>query len=555
MFKPLLRTIPTLTGNFTLACKIESYKKKSIRRFETSVQHAVLMPLQNHLVNRLFNVSLVWDSYEFNIKDFYKGYSASFYSENYEYDKINSEIIDLASNKIYGNRNSDYEFGCKRNVMNTGYQFMFYAPFYISRVEDIPDKFVIELRFNDRVYKTIDIYIGDTTFTRLPNNLNTYLRRYVNQIDDRVIFCLPETDQAAYFGIDAKYGGFKFVKDNVVGAIFNKQLNSNEYDKMISEGFSRNKLVMRQIIPLSFLFNIEDILTAPEYMRYIHKRIEIRGWYEKNGMKYDFYDFDTNYDELKINGYDGNILAPTDNDIAYNINLNNSLREKFDIDFKYDNTVSKRYNRWCLLPTVNFDEKYITNSSDVFLDRNNNYYNYPVDYNYNMSYLYYDIDDHDIDKNKSFNTLTTNYLDDIVTRTRLSKTMIDNEDKWYNVYDNKVMIGGILYDLNNVTYTVHTGNYSEEMSYYRAAKFNIDITYTYTDENNNSYTYLTEQYLNTAYSYTTDEYLRIDKFNIFAYINLLNADDYKISEFSIDTADPYMLNSSSPRDYAYSMFK
>ena len=514
MFKPLLRTIPTLTGNFTLACKLDKYRKNSVLNYECGITEAVLMPLQNNLANKHINVSLLYDSYEYDVQLYYKSFSSMFYNDNYIFDKNNIYDIDLSGNKTYENRNKDYEFGCKRNIMNSGYQYMFYAPFYVTDTKSLPDEFVLHIEFSDKIYKNIHIKIFDNNDKdSLSNYLSVYLRRYIEKIDERCIFCLPESHQATYFGIDVQFGGFKNCRDNVFGVLYDEQLSLNDFDRVINEGFSRNKLIMRQIVPMSFLFNISDVLTRNEYDNYINGKIKISGWYERNGMKYDFYDFDTDYKKLLLNGV--NILNPLNSDIRENNNLKLSLYEGLDEQLKYDNTISITHNRWCLLPTVNDNVKYITNSSNVFLDSYGNYYETPIIYQSNSSYMHYDHTTHEIDLSKSFNAVANNDIENVITQTKFKEDDIMHETKWYDVYNNKCMIGGLLYDINNMTYT-------------ETADSNGD---------------------------TRSKYQKIDKFNIFAYINVINADgSIKYCKCSLTEDQPVEINATAYNEYKYGMF-
>ena len=94
--------------------------------------------------------------------------------------------------------------------MNSGYQYMFYAPFYVTDTKSLPDEFVLHIEFSEKIYKNIHIKIFDNNDNdMLSNYLSVYLRRYIEKIDERCIFCLPESNQAAYFGIDVQFGGFK----------------------------------------------------------------------------------------------------------------------------------------------------------------------------------------------------------------------------------------------------------------------------------------------------------------------------------------------------------
>ena len=514
MFKPLLRTIPTLTGNFTLACKLDKYRKNSVLNYECGITEAVLMPLQNNLANKHINVSLLYDSYEYDVQLYYKSFSSMFYTDNYDFDKNNLYDIDLSGNKTYENRNKDYEFGCKRNIMNSGYQYMFYAPFYVTDVKSLPDEFILHIEFSEKIYKNIHIKIFDNSDNdMLSNYLSVYLRRYIEKIDERCIFCLPESNQATYFGIDVQFGGFKNCKDNVFGVLYNEQLSLNDFDRVINEGFSRNKLIMRQVVPMSFLFNISDILTRNEYNTFINGKVKISGWYERNGMKYDFYDFDTDYKKLLLN--DVNILNPTNSDISNNSNLKLSLHEGLDEQLKYDNTVSITHNRWCLLPTINNNVKYITNSSNVFLDSYGDYYETPIMYQSNSSYLHYDHTTNEIDLSKSFNDVADNDIENIITQTKFKEDELMHETKWYDVYNNKCMINGLLYDINNMTYTETTDS-------------NGDIR---------------------------SKYKKIDKFNIFAYINVINSDDsIKYCKCSLTEDQPVEINATAYNEHKYGMF-
>lgn len=514
MFKPLLRTIPTLTGNFTLACKLDTYRKNSVLKYECGVTEAVLMPLQNNLANKHVNVSLLYDSYEYDVQRYYKSFSSMFYTDNYDYDKNNVYDINLSSNKTYENRNKDYEFGCKRNIMNSGYQYMFYAPFYITDTKSLPDEFILHIEFKKNIYKNIHIQIfKEDDNDKVSNYLSVYLKRYVEKIDERCIFCLPESHQATYFGIDVQTGGFKYCKDNVFGVLYDEQLSINDFDKVINDGFNRNKIIMRQIVPLSFMFNISDILTRNEYNTYINGKIKISGWYERNGMKYDFYDFDTDYKTLMLN--DVNILNPDQSNISENNNLKQSLHEGIDEQLKYDNTISITHNKWCLLPTLNNTEKYITNSSNIFLDSYGNYYKTPIMYQSNSSYLYYDNEKHDVDLLNSFNAVKNNNIENIVSQTKFSEDDILYETNWHDVYNNKCIIGGFLYDIN-------------------------DLSYTETLDSN---------------GIIRSKYQKIDKFNIFAYVNILNSNDnIKYCKYSFVEDQPLEINATAYNDLENPMF-
>lgn len=524
MFKPLLRTIPNLSGNFTLCCQVDDIYKIGNNDFESNIQNAFLRPLDDNLYNKDISISLLYDNYEYNVAKYYDNYNSSFYydslNDNYDVDTNKSDIIDFVHHN--DSRNETYEFGCRRNIINDNYNFIFYAPFYIDNEESLPDEFVIVVKRTNGKNKVFDkkIHININKYDSYINRSNyliEYLKKYTNKIDDKCIFAMPDNNQAIVYGIDVEHGGLQKYKDNVFAKIFKKQLTINEYDKTISESFKRTSSIMRQIIPMSFVFNINKILSSSENEITLFNKVQISGYYVKNGIRLDFYDFDTNYVKLDLNGY--NILNPeiTDDD-NHNINLDYSLYEAKNINVKNDNKINKTYNRWCLLSTVDKSEPYIVNSSPVFNDENNNYYNTPINYSLNYSYLHYDDTTNDIDLSYSFNYLKTNYLNNIITETKYSEENILKENNWHDVYNNKVIINGLLLDLNKLSYIEEDINYGNS-------------------------------------SYHFDRYRKIDKFNIFAYINICKVDDVEIAKYSINEYDPSKFNSISYNNYSYSLYK
>ena len=113
MFKPLLRTIPSLTGNFTLGCKITDIERISEDIFSGYCREAELKPLQDNLFNKYIHIGLLDNLYEYDISRYYQQYSAVFYKSNFNFNKEDYQKLDLTHNQNYI-RNLDYEFGCKR---------------------------------------------------------------------------------------------------------------------------------------------------------------------------------------------------------------------------------------------------------------------------------------------------------------------------------------------------------------------------------------------------------------------------------------------------------
>ena len=71
MFKSLLRTLPSLSGNFTIACKLNEIKKDDNENYHTYVRVADLMPLQNNIYKNSIELNLLNGKYEHDIKKYF----------------------------------------------------------------------------------------------------------------------------------------------------------------------------------------------------------------------------------------------------------------------------------------------------------------------------------------------------------------------------------------------------------------------------------------------------------------------------------------------------
>ena len=59
MFKTLLRTLPSLSGNVALNCNVNEVSQINKDSFECFIRHASLIPLQNKYYDKVINVSLL----------------------------------------------------------------------------------------------------------------------------------------------------------------------------------------------------------------------------------------------------------------------------------------------------------------------------------------------------------------------------------------------------------------------------------------------------------------------------------------------------------------
>lgn len=518
MFKPLLRTLPSLSGNFTLSCKLNNIQKENQYNYYTYARIASLMPLQNNInVGNIIDINLLSGRYEYDIPKYFNKYSNYFYKENINYNKSNYKLLDLYSlrNEDNDDRNKDYEFGCKRSyISKTGYQFSFYAPIYIDNINDLPEYFCIHIKLSNNIEKKIKIYINKKSSI---NYLKNYLSNYLKNIDDRVIFCLRDSLQATYYGVDVKNGGIVKYKDNIFGNIYINQTTINNFDKTICQGFERNNLIMRQIIPLSFMFNINDILDDNEKEYFFGHKVNITGYYYSSyDIKYDMYDFDINYWNLylkykKFDEKSGKYFLSNGYDSSSIINVANigypALNEDKYIKYEFENKITPNYCKFKMLLSDDKDP-YISNMNFgySYLQCPNQKYGYfptmfkginaqlvcedrdiklPIGSNINTYYCTNKYFANKVYMNSSnynkYKKLMENYASswfNIINNFDDINTIINDESLWSDVKYDYSYYNGILYDLNKLK-DININKFGVFLSF--------DINYVSTDDLNKKY--------------------------------------------------------------------
>lgn len=391
MFRPLLRTLPSLSGNVKLVCDININKEdnnkdnnKDNKDFTGSVKSACLLPISTGIFKKYIPVNLLSSTYDYDLKQFYNIYSDIFYKSQYKFNKSEIEILDK-TNPI-NERDKDFEYGCARSNYKYGqYQYEFFAPIYIDSINDLPDAFRIQciLEFeNYKIEKNINIKISDKNLYESTNYLYNYLYKYISSIDNKVIkLDYNESTQktsSIYWGIDVLHGGQTSSEDIQVSDLFNSQCTLQNFDNVINEGFKRNNLVMRQIIPFCFRFNLADVMSEQELATVELCWLDISGKWIKNStdniecssFSSDLWDFDINYDELynKIDIYD-----------EYNCNIKKEYNKKYNImdqsfpglndtnfiKYQFVNRISPNINRW-MLSVSNDNDPYIINNSQLY---------------------------------------------------------------------------------------------------------------------------------------------------------------------------------------------
>ena len=69
MFKSLLNTLPVLSGNFTLACKLNDISKQSKGKFVSYIYEASIKPLDENIkIYKSVPVNLMNGKYSFDIR-------------------------------------------------------------------------------------------------------------------------------------------------------------------------------------------------------------------------------------------------------------------------------------------------------------------------------------------------------------------------------------------------------------------------------------------------------------------------------------------------------
>lgn len=475
MFKPLLRTLPSLSGNMKIVCMLNNYNEVEEHVFEANVRSAQLKPLSSQLYNKYYTLSLLSSSYEWDVRSFYKKYSEYFYKTLFDINKIDMPLyVDGAINNV---RNTDFEFGCKRVSYQKSYkQFGFYAPIYIESENDIPDYFEINIDLINSTYKAnrkIRVNVLNK-YTEGGNYIGKYIYDYAKKIDDNVIHCDLNRHEGIYYGIDVIQGGFSTKHDSNFQSLFNKQNSILNFDNIICKGFERNKLIMKQVIPLSFYFSVNDILSDIEKETFFDSELKISGKWFKDGKESDMYDFEFDYTTYKpnvktINTENGSMIYRVpfvSNEETSSINIMNigfpSMRELLFYKYRFANKVSPNFSRWKLKYSDD-ENPYVTNMSGAFSIYQNSktkYGEFPNLYStligavnkrpYYLN-LFFPLNGGEtkyssLERDKYIDT-RNKYCSDWF---ELFESIEDVYNKCKSVNGNKVYFNGILYDLNRI---------------------------------------------------------------------------------------------------------
>lgn len=477
MIKPLLRTIPSMSGNVKLACTLLDYNKIKEDTFETNIRGAHLLPLSSSLFQKSVTANLLNSSWEYDLKKFYTAYSDTFFDTVFPISVLEMPILD--ETQIFKNRNTDLEYGVKRvSYDKSGCQFACFAPIYIDDPKDIPAYFLLKMELSAKrasITKYIKVNIASNAKSNY-NYIYKYLNKYLSKIDDNVAYMDNVDHTVTYYGIDLVNGGFTKSVDATVSSLFNIQMPIQMFDNTLSIGFERNRICMRQSIPLCFYFNVQDVLNSVELEKFKFGTVVFSGnYYDSNDNKIDWYDYDWDYDfhaedilamnELTgimsiIPGYEPNIMDagfPSFNDTRLT-------------QYQFANKLSISFTRWKL--KYSSDEwPYITNMSWAFSnnqDSNYKYREYPSSYLQQAGFAYindklaYDLifplgtDKEKYDKINSrsaskYKAIMDNYClnwFDVITDTDVKSNYTDIN--WSDVNGGYAYFNSVLYNLNAI---------------------------------------------------------------------------------------------------------
>ena len=486
MIKPLLRSIPTMSGNVKLACTLLDYNKISKDLFETNIRGAHLYPLSSQLFQKSVNVSLLNSSYEYDLKRFYSAYSDTFYSPCFEYDKKDIKMLDRTS--VVYTRNTDFEYGVKRiSYQKSGCQFACFAPIYIDNVNDIPAYFLITINLRSskmNIKKHIRVNIGINGSSD-HNYIYKYLKKYLSNIDDNVIY-MDNTDKSlTYYGIDCVNGGFTRTTDATVKNLFNIHMPIQMFDRTISIGFERNNMAIRQVLPLAFYFNVQDILTDSEKVKLRYADMTFSGaYYDMDGNELKWYDFDWDYTKFSNDIYNMNQLnGVMQKSKGYTENIMEvgfpSLSDKYLTQYQFANKLTTTFSKWKL--KYSSDEwPYITNMSWAFSNNQDSTYKYrefPVTFTNQSAYAIIDSRNkynlrfplgNDIEIYNSFNTRSAKKYEAIMNNYCLS---------WFDLYypENRMddINDAIQRDKDQIEWVDVNNGYS----YYKGVLYNFNLIY------------------------------------------------------------------------------
>jgi hypothetical protein len=449
MFRTLLRTLPSISGNVKLNCNLEldyTYNNKVIY---TKVGKSFLTVADHDKNSYVYNVNLLNSRWDYDISKFYSFYSNVFFKSQFVFDKKDCQKLNKYD--TIKQRDTDFEFGVSRIQYKVyGKQLSFFAPIYVDNILDLPNQFEIELKYvhnNREITKKIIVPIRPENYIGLYNTDNqfyNYLYRYIKEIDSKIVFL--NNGKIKYYGINLLKGGLTESESPSIAM----QLNNRFYpiqkvDSLITSGFQQLKMCSKQILPLAFNFDLNDLLSSVEIGKIFLNEISIYGGYkytdgdrhELKNVALPIYDFFIDPDKLYIDYLTvdrTNLKLKLSKDKYLNI-LNSDepgLHESHFYKYQFSNRISPNYTKWRIQKSnlendSIFDKQdYLINFNNLF-DTNNDYFLTQLQ-NYSLK---------SISGSCSSFALTDNISVDNLVLPTYSYSYIDiNNDKRHDSYSN-----------------------------------------------------------------------------------------------------------------------
>lgn len=357
MIKPLLRVIPSYSGNVKISCKLADYTYKysttnnqiNTDWYECNVRGATLEALNPTYTKKKISCGMLSSSYEYDLKKFYEHHKDTFFNSNFDYSKYIINKIDKTIPNL--TRNVYVEMGVDRHYLTKdGYTLEFFAPIWIDDVNSLPDAFNIYITIESSTHtikKAITIGLNETT---KKNYLPLYLNKYLNNVTKKCIKLSSTYKNCVVYGIDLLRGGMTYATNNNLSAIYTDQQTNNNFDCYITSSFTNKKIAMAQILPLSFAFDLDDLLDAKEKILSKNCKVTISGRYIKDNAPIQYYDFSadyTKYTEQVLKCNDLGSLSWTSGNVS-NLMTDTfpSLEEANILDYQFSNKITKMYSRW-----------------------------------------------------------------------------------------------------------------------------------------------------------------------------------------------------------------
>ena len=306
---------------------------------------------------------IIKNKHQDNIKLYYTTNKGNFYNNALDAEFKYSWPIICNTMEIRNAYSSTYDMGCKRSKRYKMHnkQFEFLCPIWIEHLtDDISFKFTVKFSNSDNVIasRKLKLSLNGNDFH---NKFVTYFDNYIkdaglNHEDDNILNIMFKTKTATIHGLNASSGLFETREINyLVENMLYRERPLMEVDDMLIGSFVDNTIICKQLLNLNFVFNIDDII-SPGLMNMMKGEDVVISIDTYIGDKIlEKRDFNTEYDYIAKD-------IQSTNDIEYNKNVLDYLRDYECIDFITKNKLVQNICHWSLCN----NNDYIFNVYDGF---------------------------------------------------------------------------------------------------------------------------------------------------------------------------------------------